>query len=403
MKTEKLLNEIGLIDDEIIVEANTNTLKLKSTKRTWLRWASVAAACIVVAVIAVLIPKESDDFPELPMLTISENTGSFGFEGYMAYDISELQNGNPWSESDVIETLPVFQNPTSYDDAGVPIQGLSSDEMIQKAKDIASVMGLTVDSVYTNPTEENLQKEQEKVRSIPGSEEYEPDATPYEAIAVCGDVTIEVEANGSVRIIFENGVQLPDEYSFTYYDTTEQQANDVIQYLLNVYKDISGMNAPSQDLFGDYNIYGQRGFSFGAFECEGDIIEKILGYNFNRIEFSPNDDGKLWIIDLHAEDLSQTIGDYPIITAQEARELLLQKQYITTVPEELPDEEYIASVELVYRTSRYDEVFMPYYKFLVELPSMQRDNGLKTYGAFYVPAVEGQYISNMPLWDGSFN
>jgi hypothetical protein len=46
---------------------------------------------------------------------------------------------------------------------------------------------------------------------------------------------------------------------------------------------------------------------------------------------------------------------------------------------------------------------MPYYKFLVELPAMQRDNGLKTFGAFYVPAVKGEFLENMPLWDGGFS
>jgi len=111
----------------------------------------------------------------------------------------------------------------------------------------------------------------------------------------------------------------------------------------------------------------------------------------------------LWIIDLYNADLSQKIEDYPIIFVLEAQSELLKNHYITTVPEEFPGVEYIAGVELIYRTSRYDEVFMPYYRFLVELPSMQRDNGLKTFGAYYVPAVESQYISNMPLWDGSFN
>jgi len=102
-------------------------------------------------------------------------------------------------------------------------------------------------------------------------------------------------------------------------------------------------------------------------------------------------------------DLSQIIGDYPIITAEEARTLLLEKHYITTVPEELPEEEYIAHVELVYRTSSRDTIFMPYYKFLVEMPTMQRENGLKTFGVFYVPAVNSEFLENMPLWDGSFN
>lgn len=45
---------------------------------------------------------------------------------------------------------------------------------------------------------------------------------------------------------------------------------------------------------------------------------------------------------------------------------------------------------------------MPYYRFYVELPEEESD-GMKTYGAYYVPAVEEKYISNMPLWDGSFN
>ena len=102
-------------------------------------------------------------------------------------------------------------------------------------------------------------------------------------------------------------------------------------------------------------------------------------------------------------DLSRKIGDYPIVTADEARKLLLEKHYITTVPDEMPGEEYIAHIELIYRTSRRDAIFMPYYKFFVEMPDMQRENGLKTYGVFYVPAVKGEFLENMPQWDGSFN
>ncbi len=408
MKTEKLLNEIGQIDDSIIVEAETKTLKIRRAKRTWLRWTSAAAACVAVFVGIVAIynhntaPIESD-FPELPMLTVNMDSGDFGFEGYMAYDINELQSGNPWSESDELKTLPVFQNPTSYDSAGQPINGISADEMIEKAKETALALGLTVDSIYTNPTEEDLRKEQEKAQAAADNEGYEADATPYEAIAVCGDITIKIEANGAARIFFEKGVQLPDKYSFTYHDTDEQQAKAVIQYLLEQYEPIVAMTSPALDLFGDYNIYEQRSFSFDAYENSGNLTDRILGYNFNRVSFSPNDDGALWIIDRYSTDLSQKMGDYPIITAQEARELLLQKHYITTVPEELPDAKYIASVELIYRTGRHDEVFMPYYRFLVELPTMQSDNGLKTFGAFYVPAVDERYLSNMPLWDGGFN
>jgi hypothetical protein len=46
---------------------------------------------------------------------------------------------------------------------------------------------------------------------------------------------------------------------------------------------------------------------------------------------------------------------------------------------------------------------MPYYKFLIELPPMQREDGLKDFGAYYVPAIMAKYIENMPLWDGRIN
>ena len=52
---------------------------------------------------------------------------------------------------------------------------------------------------------------------------------------------------------------------------------------------------------------------------------------------------------------------------------------------------------------------MPYYKFYVELPEEKEvtdskgDIEMKTYGAYYVPAVESRYISNMPVYDGTFN
>ena len=342
----------------------------------------------------------------------------------MAFDISELKNGNPWSENDNIIALPVFKNTILRNDAGEVINGLSADEMIQKARETAEIMGWTIDKIYTNPTDEQFQREQDKINSLP--EDMRENITVrkkpfYEAVAKCGDFNVIAYPDGHMRIDFgdaylsENaGITLPDKYSFTNYDTNEKQAEEVMQYLLEEYKSFVDMKSPALDLFGDYNIYAQRGFSYNAYESDGDLIDKILGYNFNNILFHPNEDGLLWVIDRKNTDLSHKIGDYPIITAQEARELLLQNRFITTAPlddtyhaGDYLDENYIASVELVYRTGRYDEVFMPYYKFLIELqpfPSMRKISGdFKNFGAFYVPAVKQEYLANMPLWDGRFN
>ena len=70
---------------------------------------------------------------------------------------------------------------------------------------------------------------------------------------------------------------------------------------------------------------------------------------------------------------------------------------------ELPGEGYIAKAELIYRVGALEEMLIPYYRFYVLLPDMDRDNGLHCYGAYYVPAVAEEYIANMPVYDGRFN
>ena len=130
--------------------------------------------------------------------------------------------------------------------------------------------------------------------------------------------------------------------------------------------------------------------------------EQLINYNFNRVTFGCNDEGRLFIARIYQPDLSVKIGDYPIIDSRQAKELLLKGNYITTVPYEISEKESIKKVELVYRTGEGEQYFMPYYRFYMELPDEEQENGLKTYGAYYVPAVEGSYISNMPVWDGGF-
>lgn len=101
------------------------------------------------------------------------------------------------------------------------------------------------------------------------------------------------------------------------------------------------------------------------------------------------------------------MGIYPIITADEALGLLLNGNYVTSVYTEFGGKEKVKKVELVYHISNLSELFVPYYKFYVEIENdgdiAENFPGMKTYGTYYVPAVESKYISNMPLWDGSIN
>ena len=87
----------------------------------------------------------------------------------------------------------------------------------------------------------------------------------------------------------------------------------------------------------------------------------------------------------------------------EAEALLEEGHYITSAPYELPGLEYVEKVELVYRNGALEGCWMPYYRFYVRLPELAEEDGLQTFGAYYVPAVEGRFLTNLTVWDGSFN
>ena len=56
----------------------------------------------------------------------------------------------------------------------------------------------------------------------------------------------------------------------------------------------------------------------------------------------------------------------------------------------------VKKAEIVYKTGDYETYYMPYYRFYAELPEKEQENGLKTYGCYYVPAVNGRYLEVVP-------
>jgi hypothetical protein len=126
----------------------------------------------------------------------------------------------------------------------------------------------------------------------------------------------------------------------------------------------------------------------------GNKTEQILNYNFNQVEFAPDENGNLMLTrKQNGLSCAEKIGDYPTIPSEEAAKPLLNGNYITSVPEKNARK----------KTCGKNQFFLPYYRFWVDLPDSRLDNSLKTYGAYYVPSVQQRYISKMPLWGSSFN
>lgn len=405
MKSEILLDAIGKIDDELI--ASAGEVKDKSKIKMWIRCGALAAClALVVGVCSMagwFAPNES--LPELPMLTISETSGAMGFEGYMAYDISELVSANPWSERAKISTLPVYKNQISYN-LDLIISGADFDAMEDFLIETADRLGMDT-STLTITDDAPSAEEQEYITekfARTGEEVPEGYFNPRRLIAKQDGIEIEVDTSMTAKITFDPAISLPDGLNFAFGASYDDIAA-VAEYIKEEYKEFISMDNPAINIYGgDYTIDLDRIYWLEYYNSVGNLTDRIINYNFNRVAFySEGSSGKLFMARIYNPDLSDKLGDYPIISAKEAKKLLLNGNYITSVPYDLPGKKYIKKVELIYRTDVHDEYFIPYYRFFVELPEVERDGGIKTYGAYYVPAVREEYIENMPLWNGSFN
>lgn len=386
---------------------NDAVLQPKRRARFGVPVAATAAICAVLALALFMMQPEAitPSPPESPITENQEPTpvdgpiaevidhiGGMGCEAFMAYSALELENGNPWTPAVDLKTLPVFKSSFIRDGAGVPMHGLSEAQMMAKAKQVAADMGYKMRKVYSYPSEEELQRNA-KIGAGPN--------VVCMAVAESDDARIEVEASGEITIWLEPALSLPTAYGK---EATREEANATLAYLLAEYAPLLEMASSAPALSSDYSYAADRYLWYAGFENKGDLTERILGFNFDTIRFALDNDGRLYIIRRNQADLSQKIGDFPIISPDRAKELLLAGQCFSTVQEPIPGEQYVASVELIYRaTGEQREYLVPYYRFLVEIPSWQLDNGLKTFGAFYVPAVEAKHLGDIPLWRDGFN
>jgi len=358
MKNEILLNAIGNISDELILSADDvgNIKKYKIIKYV----ASVACFLLLVTVVILNLPQKN---AELPMLTVTDNdsAGDFGYEGLMAYGISDLTNANPWREDAKLSTLPVYKNLYTYDVNG---------EIPKNADEYAESL---------------LKSVLEKTKNMSG-------------------IKIERSLGGmEIDIEFVPEVVLDGKYNFGF-NSSFEELTSVGSFFIDEYKEIIDMKKPIINIYdGDYSFYGEQLYNMFLYDGSGSLTDRIINYHFDRVYFHPDDYGRLCRIRIEKTDLSQKVGDYPIINLEDAKELLFEGKYITTVPYRLTNKDKVAKAELVYRNGGTEKYYMPYYKFFVEVPSVVDKNGLKDFGVYYVPAVESRYISNMPVWDGSFN
>lgn len=398
MMNEKILNCLGNISDRYITEAYSYK-KTPIARRVVSLLAAGALAAVTVFVCAKLIPV-SDPYSELPMLTIGEASYGMGFEGYMAYDISDLASGNPWNEESTPDSMPVYKNSLSVNAYGMPWRE-GTEKMEATLISVAERLSMDIDSLVITDDAPPPEAREGIAARYDGNV---PDGL-FEATRVMVEddkYKIEVDTSLTAAVRLKEPFMLPESCAFGE-TVTYDDAYNAAEYLLVEFSALIGMDDPKISIgMGDYDIYGKQNFTIEFYEGSDDPVSAILNYNFANVSFGGTHDNEISIVRINAVDLSEKVGDYPIISVSEAHELLIDGAYVTSVPYVMPGKEYIKKAELIYRTAPYEEYYMPYYRFYVELPDEKRGD-MNTYGAYYVPAVKGEYIRDMPIYDGRFN
>lgn len=386
MNGNEFLDKMSLADPAYVEEADRPVKK----RTTWRRWGAMAACLAVLLGVGFLFfPRSSPDTPdpvqtELPTLPVSmgPSLGGYGYEGYYVRDISELKNTSPSQIGSLPDTLPVFRNAAG----GYPLQAATEEykaKMLTLCRSVAGRLGWDV----------------EKTAEV--WEERSDGLAPTTVTATGADgVKIEVDQFMTVTISYPDRNRPFSENVLPTYD----DAHKLAEKLLAEYRDLMNFANPQICITGGYyNIDGEQSYDIVFTETGGTQTEELLEFFFHGAEFFCNEDGEPRIIRLRCTDLSDKVGDYPIITAQQAQAQLVAGHYITSCGWEMPGEAYIRKVELVYRTGEYDEYFMPYYRFYVELPEEAPVEGCMHLAAYYVPAVAEEYLAPLSTWDGRFN
>lgn len=386
MNGNEFLDKMSLADPAYVEEADRPVKK----RTTWRRWGAMAACLAVLLGVGFLFfPRSSPDTPdpvqtELPTLPVSmgPSLGGYGFEGYFVRDISELKNTSPSQIGSLPDTLPVFRNAAG----GYPLQAASEEYMAKMLTLCRSVAG-------------RLGWDAEKTAEV--WEERSDGLAPTTVTATGADgVKIEVDQFMTVTISYPDRNRPFSENVLPTYD----DAHKLAEKLLAEYRDLMNFANPQICITGGYyNIDGEQSYDIAFVETGGTQTQELLEFFFHGAEFFCNEGGEPWLIRLRCTDLSDKVGDYPIITAQQAQAQLVAGHYITSCGWEMPGEAYIRKVELVYRTGEYDEYFMPYYRFYVELLEEAPVEGCMHLAAYYVPAVAEEYLAPLSTWDGRFN
>lgn len=428
MNGNDLLEKMSEVDEKLILEAENIPAKKTKKAPLFIGLGTVAAAAAVALSVNFLggslqqppaadvtddaditqsqsaeltqAPATSEKEPiinsNLPKLDYEFPIHGNGFEGFQLSDISEYKNGNPYTDHMEFKTMPVLKNNVMNPD---------KEKMTEYLKTMAEKLGVDPDSLEFEYLNFNIDEQLESYKKIMEEQNVPEEEMEVElarvrknivsmgGVYVYGEndaVSLSVESDYTFGIHFKgDGIALPEGYNKA---QTPQQREKTAEYLLEQYGyTLQDLKNPVTDVYKESDI--------GFYEKGETDAENILNYCLNHSRFGIDEEGNLFVIWIDSTYGCEELGDYPVISPEEAKKELLEGRYMSSVILDDPTgfgEEDVAYTEIMYRMDSGSEYALPFYRFLVKLPEdyVTSDEGKSHYGAFYVPAVSREYIQN---------
>lgn len=384
MKEKRLLEALSEVSDVFVEDMDikiNNVSERRHNKNSWIKWIGVAA------VLALMISFGADFFT--PKISSKNYFSASVTNGMISLEKEEpLLTKNPHLMGMPLMEYPVYKNLSYVEGAGGAPHYFTEEELLVMAEEIAEKLGTEiVEYSYA-------------LNQYSGFEsEIETRSDAYEIVAQSELAEIRVLGNGKVSIYFNKTVSLTEGYHFSD-DNTYVEAMQLIRYLAEEYDDLLGFENAADDCRIEYNLNGKKSLFYYAYNAAAEEPEAITEYCFNNVSFYGNEDGLSMIHYGDVRVASENMGDYEIVTEEEARQRLEEGNYVSIMLTEADalggafSDENIILVELTYLTGSTCQYYQPYYCFYVEIESYEA--GYSNYGTFYVPALTDENLEKFP-------
>ena len=317
------------------------------------------------------------EYEGLPVLVLGDDSGGMGGGvTFVAERLDDIRGNNPtWNitANQLPATLPVWYA-QSGEHAG-PLTGL-----LERTAD-ALGLPLVLDEEEEAPT--GYPSPELWPYNLSGSlmdpDHWEPELPLHEQLDPSKAKAWNVSASGTTVNAFRDG------------DGTLSDPRAGDEAALALFGELAGIETPGYELCTNINYYGDENcFQHFCFETGGaTVTERLLNYSFRRVEGNLDGTGELSHFNLTFPPESETVGDYPLRTPEEAKaalQVILDEEQASGMREYDLSVEQVEGWQLEYAQSSMNPYIQPVYRFWLKTDLTPED-------AFYENAEGNVYVS----------